>query len=48
MCPALKVKKFEFWSARLGVTPILEPINFAWFSLFLISAHFKNLVYLAL
>ena len=32
----------------MGVTPILEPMIFVWLSLFLISTHSKNLIYLAL
>ena len=48
MCPAWVVKKFEFWRARLGQTRIVASPIFATFSLFLISTHFKNLIYLAL
>ena len=46
MCLALNVKKFEFWRAHSGVTPHCKPLIFVWFSLFLISTHFKNLIHL--
>ena len=48
MSPAWVVKKFEFWRARLGKTPIVAPPIFVMFSLFLISTHLKNLIHLAL
>ena len=48
MCPAKKVKKFEFWRARLGGTLILEFSIFVRFSLFLISTHSENAIYVAL
>ena len=46
MCPALKVKTFEFW--RIPFWEILEPQIFVRFSVFLISTHSKNLFYLTL
>ena len=45
----LKVKKFEFWKSLIeGNLLFLEPISFVWISLFLITTHFENLIYLAL
>ena len=46
MCLALKVKKFEFWRARLGEHPIVEPLIFVRFSLFLKTTHSENLIHL--
>ena len=45
---ALKIKKFEFWRARLGENLIVEPLIFVRFSLFLISTHSENLIHLLL
>ena len=45
MCLSLKVKKFEFWRAGLGGSPIVEPLSFVIFGLFLISTHSENLIY---
>ena len=44
---ALKVKKFEFWRAHLGGTPIAAPPIFVRFSLFLMSTHSETLINLA-
>ena len=48
VCPAKKVKKFEFWRTRSGRTSILEPSIFLMFNLFLISTHPENLIHLPL
>ena len=45
MCLALKVKKFEFWRARLGEHLIVEPPIFVMCSLFLIPTHSENLIH---
>ena len=46
MCLVLKVKKFEFWRARLGEPSIGEPRTFVKFTLFLISTHSENFIHL--
>ena len=48
MCLAKKVKKLEFWRARLRETPIVAPPIFVTFSLFLIFTHSKNLIHIDL
>ena len=49
---ALKGKKFKFWRARLGETPIMAPPIFVRSSLFLIFTliftYSKNLIHLPL
>ena len=45
---AQKVKKFEFWRARLGETPIVASPIFVRFSLNLTSTYSKILTYPAL
>ena len=44
MCPAKKGKKIEFWRARLGAAPHLEPPIFVRSRLFLTSTHSENLI----
>ena len=46
MCLALEVKNFEFWIARLGETPIVEPPSLVRFSLCLVFTQSENLIYL--
>ena len=47
MCLDLKAKKFEFWRAVWGETPIAALPIFATLSLFLISTHSENLIHVA-
>ena len=39
-----KIKKFEFWRARLVENPHRGILNFVTFSLLLITTHFENLI----
>ena len=43
-----RLKSLSFGEPRLGQTPIVAPLIFGTFSLFLLSNHLKNLIHLAL
>ena len=49
MCPAYKVKKFEFWRAHLGGKPqSWQPQFLLAYSFVLMSTYSENLIHLAL